>query len=46
MTEIDEDEQFYRDTESIAHPKLNDSQLAMLEPLGSPTRRAGGVRIA
>ena len=37
MTEIEEDEQFYRDTQSIAHPKLDDSQLAMLEPLG--TRR-------
>ena len=37
MTEIDEDEQFYRDTESVAHPKLDDRQLAMLEPLG--TRR-------
>jgi len=30
-----DDEQFYRDTESIAFPKLDDSQLAMLEPLGS-----------
>lgn len=37
MTEIDEDEQFYRDTQSIAHPKLNDGQLAMLEQIG--TRR-------
>src|SRR6476620_8594628 len=34
MTEI-EDEQFYRDTESIAFPKLDDRQLAMLEALGS-----------
>jgi thioredoxin reductase (NADPH) len=34
MTELDEDEQFYRDTESIAFPKLDDRQLAMLEPLG------------
>ncbi|HTL56073.1 MAG TPA: FAD-dependent oxidoreductase [Candidatus Limnocylindrales bacterium] len=34
MPEIDADEQFYRDTESIAFPKLNDGQLAMLEPLG------------
>jgi thioredoxin reductase (NADPH) len=33
---IDEkdDEQFYRDTESIAFPKLNDHQLSLLEPLG------------
>src|SRR5437588_1978106 len=35
MTELDKDEQFYRDTESIAFPKLDDRQLAMLEPLGS-----------
>src|ERR1700719_65153 len=37
MTELDKDEQFYRDTESIAFPRLDDRQLAMLEPLG--TRR-------
>jgi len=35
MTELDIDEQFYRDTESIAFPKLDDRQLAMLEPLGA-----------
>jgi len=35
MTELDRDEQFYRDTESIAFPKLDDRQLAMLEPLGA-----------
>ena len=34
MTDEDKDEQFYRDTESIAHPKLDDRQLALLEPLG------------
>jgi thioredoxin reductase (NADPH) len=34
MTELDQDEQFYRDTESIAFPKLDDRQLAMLETLG------------
>ena len=34
MTESDQDEQFYRDTESVAFPKLDDRQLAMLEPLG------------
>src|SRR6266700_1762764 len=28
------DEQFYRDTESIAFPKLNDHQISLLEPLG------------
>jgi thioredoxin reductase (NADPH) len=37
MAELDQDEQFYRDTESLAHPTLDDRQLAMLEPLG--TRR-------
>src|SRR5712672_2808327 len=35
MTELEEDERFYRDTESIAFPKLDDRQLAMLEPLGA-----------
>ncbi|MGC1321305.1 MAG: FAD-dependent oxidoreductase [Candidatus Udaeobacter sp.] len=34
MTEDEQDEQFYRDTESIAFPKLNDHQLSLLEPLG------------
>src|SRR5580704_11822149 len=34
MTTPEQDEQFYRDTESVAHPKLDDRQLAMLEPLG------------
>src|SRR6476646_6445612 len=34
MTEEEQDEQFYRDTESIAFPKLNDHQLSLLEPLG------------
>jgi thioredoxin reductase (NADPH) len=29
-----DDEQFYRDTESIAFPKLDDHQLSLLEPLG------------
>src|SRR6266853_4828701 len=35
MADLDNDEQFYRDTESIAFPKLDDRQLAMLEPLGA-----------
>lgn len=35
MTDAEIDEQFYRDTESIAFPKLDDRQLAMLEPLGA-----------
>src|SRR5881275_2816698 len=34
MTDEEQDEQFYRDTESIAFPKLNDDQLSLLEPLG------------
>src|SRR5438093_7506699 len=34
MTDEEKDEQFYRDTESIAFPKLDDHQLALLEPLG------------
>jgi thioredoxin reductase (NADPH) len=34
MTDEQKDEQFYRDTESIAFPKLNDHQLSLLEPLG------------
>ncbi len=34
MTDEQRDEQFYRDTESIAFPKLDDHQLSLLEPLG------------
>ncbi len=34
MTDEEQDDQFYRDTESIAFPKLNDHQLSLLEPLG------------
>src|ERR1700736_1273434 len=30
----EEDERFYRDTESVAFPKLADRQLSLLEPLG------------
>ena len=33
-TTPEEDEQFYRDTEAIAFPKLDDRQLALLRPLG------------
>src|SRR5437879_3106282 len=44
MTDEDKDEQFYRDTESIAFPKLDDYQLAVLEPLGKRrTLRSGEV---
>ena len=35
MTDEERDEQFYRDTESVAHAKLDEKQLAMLEPLGA-----------
>jgi len=34
VTDDEQDEQFYRDTESIAFPKLDDHQLSLLEPLG------------
>ncbi|MBL9136598.1 MAG: FAD-dependent oxidoreductase [Verrucomicrobiales bacterium] len=34
MTDEEKDEQFYRDTESAAHFKIDDRQLAILEPLG------------
>src|SRR5881398_2057864 len=34
VTDDQQDEQFYRDTEGIAFPKLNDHQLSLLEPLG------------
>lgn len=30
----EQDEQFYRDTQNVAFPKLSDEQLALLEPLG------------
>src|SRR5262245_42912863 len=33
-TTEEEDERFYRDTEAVAFPKLDDHQLALLEPLG------------
>lgn len=34
MSNEERDEQFYRDTESVAFVKLDDRQLAQLEPLG------------
>ncbi len=34
MSEYENDEQFYRDTESIAFPKLDDRQISQLDPLG------------
>ena len=33
-TTPEEDERFYRDTEAIAFPKLDDRQLSLLEPIG------------
>src|ERR1700688_1550030 len=45
MIELDDDEQFYRDTESIAFPKLDDQQLAMLEPLGARRIVRGGEMV-
>ncbi len=42
MTDEDKDEQFYRDTESTAFPKLDDRQLALLEPLGKRRTLRGG----
>jgi thioredoxin reductase (NADPH) len=35
MSESEDDEQFYRDTESVAFRKISDHQLALLEPLGA-----------
>src|SRR5256714_6192128 len=34
VTTLEQDEQFYRDTEAAAFPKLDDYQLSLLEPLG------------
>ena len=34
MAETEEDERFYRDTEAVAFPKLDDHQLALLEAIG------------
>src|SRR3954469_18414143 len=43
MTPAEEDdEHFYRDTETIAFPKLTDEQLALLEPLGTRRRLRRG----
>ena len=42
MTDEQQDEQFYRDTESVAFPKLNDHQLSLLEPLGKRRVLKGG----
>ena len=37
LSNIDDDKEFYRATESLAHPRLTDQKLAMLEQIG--TRR-------
>ena len=42
---VDEDEQFYRDTERIAFPKVDDRQLALLEPLGERKKLRRGEMI-
>jgi thioredoxin reductase (NADPH) len=44
MSEDEKDEQFYRDTASVAFPKLDDRQLALLTPLGQRrTLRRGEI---
>jgi thioredoxin reductase (NADPH) len=45
MSEIDKDEQFYRDTESIAFPKLDDHQIAQLSPLGQRRKVRQGATL-
>ena len=45
MTEEERDEQFYRDTESVAHAKLDDLQMAMLEPHGQRRKVSRGEMI-
>jgi thioredoxin reductase (NADPH) len=42
MSANDKDEQFYRDTESVAFPKLDDRQLALLKALGERRALRGG----
>ncbi|MDQ2919391.1 MAG: cyclic nucleotide-binding domain-containing protein, partial [Verrucomicrobiota bacterium] len=34
MTDEERDELFYRDTEAVAFPKIDDAQLSLLEPIG------------
>ncbi len=45
MNDDENDERFYRDTEAIAFPKLDDRQLALLEPLGRRRTVRGGELI-
>jgi thioredoxin reductase (NADPH) len=42
MIDLQQDDQFYRDTESIAFPKLDDRQISQLEPLGQRRRLGRG----
>ncbi|HEX4667653.1 MAG TPA: FAD-dependent oxidoreductase [Chthoniobacterales bacterium] len=44
-TTEEEDEQFYRDTETIAFPKIDDRQLALLDPLGERRRLRRGEMV-
>jgi thioredoxin reductase (NADPH) len=34
VTDVQQEEQFYRDTEAVAFPKLNDHQISLLQPIG------------
>jgi thioredoxin reductase (NADPH) len=44
VTDEERDEQFYRDTESIAFPKLDDHQLSLLQPIAQQrTLKRGDV---
>jgi hypothetical protein len=43
MTKLDDEEQFYRDTESIAFPKLDDQQLASCGAMNWCTKRASVI---
>lgn len=42
MTDEQRDEQFYRDTENAAFPKLNDRQLSLLRPISEQRRLKRG----
>src|SRR5436305_3655579 len=42
MTDEQQDEQFYRDTESVAFPKRDDLRLCLLDPLGKKRVLKGG----
>jgi thioredoxin reductase (NADPH) len=44
-TSEEQDEQFYRDTETIAFPKIDDRQLALLEPLGERRKLRRGEMV-